>query len=97
MKAYVVNEITISDPALYQTYVDPMPQTLLPFGGRFLARGAPEAIAGDVPSPRVVLLEFPDAASARAWRDSESYTRILEIRNRASTSRVYLMSGEQQP
>jgi uncharacterized protein (DUF1330 family) len=94
MTAYVVNEITISDPALYKTYVDQMPQTLLPFGGKFLSRGTPEAIAGDIPSPRVVLLEFPDAENARAWRDSEAYTRILDIRNAASTSRVYLLQGQ---
>jgi uncharacterized protein (DUF1330 family) len=94
MKAYVVNEITISNPALYKTYVDQMPQTLLPFGGVFLARGTPEAIAGEIPSPRVVLLEFPSLENAKAWRDSEAYTEILKIRNRASTSRVYVIEGQ---
>jgi uncharacterized protein (DUF1330 family) len=94
MTVYVVNEITISDAALYKTYVDQMPQTLLPFGGRFLSRGAPEAIAGEIPSPRVVLLEFSSAEDARGWRDSEAYTRILKIRNAASTSRVYLLQGQ---
>ncbi len=45
MTAYVINEITISDPALYKTYADRMPSTLTPFGGVFLARGTPEAIS----------------------------------------------------
>lgn len=95
MKAYVVNEITITDAALYKIYVDQMPQTLEPFGGQFLARGTPVALAGEIPSQRIVLLEFPSVAAAIGWRDSAAYQKILTIRNQASTSRVYLMEGKE--
>jgi uncharacterized protein (DUF1330 family) len=84
MTAYVVNEITISDPALYKTYADRMPSTLTPFGGVFLARGTPEAISG---------VQFPDMDKAKAWRSSPGYAELLVIRDRASTSRVYVIDG----
>ena len=93
MTAYVINEITISDPALYKTYADQMPSTLTPFGGMFLARGTPEAISGAIPSPRVVIVQFPDVEKAKAWRHSPAYAELLVIRDRASTSRVYVIDG----
>lgn len=94
MAAYVVNEITISDVERYRDYAERMPATLTPFGGVFLARGRPEAMAGDVPSERIVILQFPDIERARQWRDSEAYQALLPIRNQSSTSRVYVVGGE---
>ena len=58
-KGYVVNEITIFDPATFKTYGEKVPPTLTEFGGKYAARGKPEAIAGEIPSPLVVILEFP--------------------------------------
>jgi uncharacterized protein (DUF1330 family) len=94
MPAYVVNEITITDTARYKEYAERMPETLTRFCGMFLARGRPESMAGELPSQRVVILEFPDVERARQWRDSDAYQSLLLIRNEASTSRVYVISGE---
>jgi uncharacterized protein (DUF1330 family) len=71
-----------------------MPDTLVPFGGIFLARGRPEAMAGEPPSERIVMLMFPDVQSARQWRDSDEYRALLPIRDGSSTSRVYVVDGE---
>jgi len=93
LSAYVVNEIWVTDPALFQTYVVQVPATLPPFGGRYLARsGATHAIEGQAPG-RIVILEFPDRAAALAWRASPAYQAILPIRDASSTSRVYVADG----
>ena len=93
MAAYVVNEIVVTDPDVFQTYVIQVPPTLPPFGGRYLVRsGASEAIEGEPPG-RVVVLEFPDREAAKAWRASPAYQAILPIRNASSTSRVYAVDG----
>jgi uncharacterized protein (DUF1330 family) len=93
--AYVVNEIVVTDPGLFQTYVVQAPATLPPFGGRYLVRsGASEAIEGEPPG-RLVIIEFPDRAAAKAWRTSSAYRAILPIRDAASTSRVYVVDGYQ--
>lgn len=91
--AYVVNEIAVTDPERFQTYASQVPATLPPFGGRYIVRsGATEAMVGTPPG-RIVILEFPSLAQARAWRSSEAYARILPIRDATSTSRVYIVEG----
>ena len=93
MAAYVVNEIWVTDPAAFQTYVVQVPPTLKPFGGRYVVRsGATDAIEGDPPG-RIVILDFPDRAAALAWRSSPAYAAILPIRDASSTSRVYVADG----
>jgi hypothetical protein len=65
MAAYIVNEIIVTDPEVFQTYVVQVPATLVPFGGRYLVRsGASEAIEGEPPG-RLVILEFPTAPQPR--------------------------------
>jgi uncharacterized protein (DUF1330 family) len=54
--------------------------------------GALEAIEGDAPDG-VVLLEFPDAAKARAWYDSPEYQDALQHRLKAATYRCTLVEG----
>ncbi|HEY0437332.1 MAG TPA: DUF1330 domain-containing protein, partial [Phenylobacterium sp.] len=70
MAAYVVNEIWVSDPEVFQTYVVQVPPTLAAFRGRYVVRsGATETLEGEPPG-RIVILEFPDRATALAWRAS---------------------------
>lgn len=93
MAAYVVNEIWVKDPEVFQTYVVQVPPTLEPFGGRYVVRsGATETIDGEPPG-RIVILAFPDRAAALAWRASPAYSAILPIRDASSTSRVYVADG----
>jgi uncharacterized protein (DUF1330 family) len=92
--AYVVNEIDVTDEAGYADYAREAPATVESFGGRYLVRGGNgRSIAGEAPSRRTVILEFPSRQAALAWHESADYQRILRIRERASTSRVYLVDG----
>jgi len=91
-KAYMVNEIVVTDEARFQTYADQVPATLAPFGGRYVVRGGRgEAVEGQAPTNRIVIAEFPGRAAAKAWRASDAYRRILAIRDQTSTSRVYIV------
>jgi uncharacterized protein (DUF1330 family) len=91
--AYVVNEIEVADAQAFRRYAEQVPATLPPFGGRYLVRsGETLAISGAPPS-RIVILEFPDRASALAWRASDAYQAILPLRDATSTSRVYVVDG----
>jgi uncharacterized protein (DUF1330 family) len=94
--AYVINEITVTDPEKFQTYASQVPATLAPFGGEYVVRGgAPEAVSGAAPPQRLVVLRFPNREQARAWRASPAYQKILPIREATSTSRVYIVEGYQ--
>jgi uncharacterized protein (DUF1330 family) len=93
MAAYVVNEIWVNEPERFQTYAVQVPPTLSAFGGRYVVRsGATHTVEGEPPG-RIVILEFPDRATAIAWRASDAYQAILPIRDATSTSRVYVVDG----
>jgi uncharacterized protein (DUF1330 family) len=94
MRSIVINELTVFDPIRYKIYQDQVPATLALFGGQYVSRGAPEPILGEMPSPRIVVLEFPSRERALAWFHSPEFQRILMIRNECSTSRVYFIEGE---
>ena len=64
MRSIIVNELTVTDPVRYKVYQDKVPATLALFGGQYVSRGAPEPIIGEVPSPRIVVLEFPSREKA---------------------------------
>jgi uncharacterized protein (DUF1330 family) len=93
-KAYVINEIQVTDLANYKDYAEQVPATLKPFGGVFIVRGGrTDVLSGAAPTGRVAILEFPNLASAKAWHESAEYQRILPMRAAASTSRVYIVEG----
>lgn len=93
-KAYVINEIQVTDAAKYKVYVDQVPATLAPYGGAFIVRGGKTELVDGAPiAGRIVVVEFPNLAQAKAWHDSPRYQEILALRNASSTSRVYYVEG----
>ena len=93
-KAYVINEIVVSDPDSYAEYARLAKPTVEAFGGHYIVRGGNgEAIVGEPPAARIVVLEFPSRQAALNWRASPEYQAVLTIREAASTSRVYVVDG----
>jgi uncharacterized protein (DUF1330 family) len=94
MTAYVIADIDIHDQDAYREYSALVPDTLRPYGGRFLVRGgAFETLEGDWRPRRVVVLEFPSAEQARRWYGSQEYAAPLAMRHRASTGKLVLVEG----
>ncbi|GAA3047645.1 DUF1330 domain-containing protein [Pseudonocardia yunnanensis] len=94
MTAYVVVEIQVHDPELYEQYKPIAANSIELHGGRYLARGGEtELLEGDVSPARIVILEFPDAAAARRWYHSAEYAEALKIRERASVGRLIVVEG----
>jgi uncharacterized protein (DUF1330 family) len=94
MKAYVIANIDVQDPARYADYIKLTPGTIAPFGGRFIARGGcSERLEGDTSANRLVILEFPSYDQAKAWYDSDGYRVAMAIRQSASTGSLILVEG----
>ena len=53
----------------------------------------PEVVEGDPGLRSVVLMEFPDADSARAWYGSTAYRPLKEIRHHAARNNAVLIEG----
>ena len=94
MAAYVLNDMEITDPALFEDYKLLSPATVAQYGGRFLARGGrTETLEGDWSPKRLVILEFPSVEQARAWADSPEYAPAKRLRQLASKSNLIVIEG----
>ena len=93
MTAYVIYEATITDAAQYELYKTAAAASVMAAGGRYIARGGDvESFEGVAPA-RVVVLEFPDLATATAWYRGEQYTEARALRERASDARMFVVEG----
>ena len=99
MPAYVIANVTEArDRDALVEYRRRNTATVAQYGGRFLVRGGEqETLEGDWPGVRIVVMEFPDAAAARAWWDSDEYAPLKEIRRGASDTDIVLVEGGDQP
>ena len=95
MPAYIVAMMTINDPETYRQYTDRTPPTLAKYGGIFLTRGEPvETLEGESYEGRMVLIEFPSAAKAKAWMADPDYQEAMTFRHAASVMhRLLLQEG----
>lgn len=94
MAAYVIVEITVTDPTVYAEYRGVVGPTVEQYGGRFLVRGGEaELIEGDQQPGRIVVLEFESVERAKAWYDSEEYREPKALRLKASRARLLLVQG----
>ena len=94
MVAYVINDMEVTDPQLLDEYKKLSPATVVQYGGRFLARGGQtETIEGTWSPKRLVILEFPSFAQAKAWVNSVEYAPARRMRQKASRSNIVIVDG----
>ncbi len=94
MAAYVILDITVTDPVVYEDYKKLSGATVAQHGGTFLVRGgAVESLEGSWNPSRFVVIEFESAEQAKTWWNSEEYKIPKEIRNKASISHTIVVQG----
>ena len=94
MTAYVIADITVTNPDGYAPYRPLAGASVAQHGGRFVARGgAVETLEGGWNPARVVIIEFPSMDAARKWYHSPEYQDALRIRLANSTGKVILTEG----
>jgi uncharacterized protein (DUF1330 family) len=83
MTTYLITHLRIPNGVPNEdglSYLEQVEDTLAPFGGVYLAQGAPAAIPEGGWEGSVVLMQFPDRAAVDGWYASEDYQRILPLR-----------------
>jgi len=92
--AYALVNVEITDSVGFAEYRNSVPATIAAFGGRFLTRGgATEVLEGGWKLNRLVVLEFPDVATIKAWYHSPEYQRLLAVRKRSARSDFVIIEG----
>jgi uncharacterized protein (DUF1330 family) len=94
MPAYLIADVTVTDPETYDRYRREVPASIAAFGGRFLVRGgASEVVEGDWRPRRLVILEFPDADALRRWYHSDAYQEVAKLRWAAADANIVFADG----
>jgi uncharacterized protein (DUF1330 family) len=95
MPAYVIAAVTEArDQDALVEYRRRNTDVVAAHGGRFVVRGgAHETLEGEWDPLRLVVIEFPDAETARRWYDSDDYAPLKELRQAASDTDIVLVEG----
>lgn len=85
MPAYVIGQISIKHPEKWAKYRSQVPATIAPYGAELVFRGTQATVlSGDHRHTDVVVIRFPDAASANTWHDSDEYQALVPLRREAA-------------
>lgn len=93
-KGYIVAEVTVTDAEEMKPYAAATTPIISKFGGHYIVRGGKSAsLEGAAPAPRIAMMEFPSFAAAQAYYSSPDYSAIKTLRQKAATSRLFLVEG----
>lgn len=94
MSAYVIANLTVTDPEQLGRYAELVPATIEKYGGRYLVRGGKFDVIEGTWSPHlVVVLEFPSWDAALTWYNSEEYRPLKEMRMKSAHTDGVLVQG----
>ncbi len=94
MAAYIIGQISITDPDRYREYAKHTPRVIAEHGGKFLVRGGDKtSLEGAADQRRVVVIEFPSRAAAEGFYASANYMAIRSIRQAASEGQLMIVDG----
>ena len=94
MPAYLIARVQVTDWTQYREYTSRTPAAIERFGGRFLVRGGETVtLEGPLETNRVVVIEFPTLAQAKAFFNSEQYGEAKKFRLGAATGQFIAIEG----
>jgi uncharacterized protein (DUF1330 family) len=95
MSTYVIVELSVVNAEPYERYKALAEASVVAHGGVYKVRGGRiESVEGEPVTDRLVVLEFPDWATARAWYASPEYQEALPLRLAAAeTTRLFIAEG----
>ncbi|MEC7837574.1 MAG: DUF1330 domain-containing protein [Chloroflexota bacterium] len=94
MSVYSISSIEVKDWNAYKEYMKLVPSVIKKYGGKYLVRGGDIITDNTSWNPkRIVILEFPTLEDLNAFRNSEEYKPVADIRLKASTSESFVVEG----
>jgi len=95
MSAYLIVDTQIDNPEIYEEYKQKAKPIAEKYGGIYRARGGEMDVREtDLWTPtRMVIIEFPDMAAARAFVDSEEYAPVRPLRRDNARCTLVIIDG----
>ena len=94
MPGYVIADVEVTNPELFEEYRKLVPATVEAFGGRYIVRGgSSEVVEGEWTPNRTVIIEFESFEQAKAWHSSDMYAGPKQMRIDSTNSSVIIVDG----
>jgi uncharacterized protein (DUF1330 family) len=94
MPAYVIADLTITDPQGFERYRQIVPATIASYGGKYVVRGGQvEKLEGDWQPKRLVIIEFESAERAKEWWACEAYGEAKALRQQTAQTNLIIVEG----
>lgn len=95
MTAYVIVDIAIKNIDEYKKYINLITESVSTYGGSYKVRGGnPETLDGNWHSERIVIMEYPDKSTAKAWLADPALADFHDLRrSNASKCNMIVCDG----
>ena len=94
MAAYLIADLDITDPVVFEEYRQQVAPLVAKYGGKYVVRGgAIETVEGDWSPKRLVILEFENMERLKAWYEGDDYRPVMAMRLRSAHSNVVIVEG----
>ncbi len=96
MSAFLIVDTKIKNPSVYEEYKKLAKPIAEKYGGVYRARGGAIDLVEDTlwTPTRVVIIEFLDAKSARAFVDSKEYEPVKLLRTENADCTLFILDGD---
>ncbi len=85
MSAYLIGHITVKDQPKWETYVEGVQKSLIPFEAEVVFRGRRAAVlTGEHSHTLTVVIRFNEQAALQRWYRSEAYQALIPLRDQAA-------------
>ncbi|MBL4584565.1 MAG: DUF1330 domain-containing protein [Pseudomonadales bacterium] len=91
MTALIIVDLIPIDKDQMATYSALAAETLIPFGGEFIAKGPISSLHGDSHFAMKVVIQFPGRENAEQWYASKAYQEVIPIRDKGMESQFHLV------
>ena len=94
MAGYLIADVEITNPALYEEFAVGIKQLAESRNGKFLVRGGTtEVVEGGWTPHRIVVVEFASYDQVQAFVGSAEYRELAELRSRSSNASTIIVAG----
>jgi uncharacterized protein (DUF1330 family) len=93
MPAYVIGEVKILHRDQLGDYGKMVADAVTKFGGRYVARGAEPFVLEGGPAHNILMIEFPDLETAKAWYASPDYQAAKALRQGKTNLRLIVIDA----
>jgi uncharacterized protein (DUF1330 family) len=93
MPAYVIGEVKILHRDQLGDYGKMVADAVKKFGGRYVARGAEPFVLEGGPAHNILMIEFPDVETAKAWYASPEYQAAKKLRQGNTNLRLIVIDA----